>query len=88
MQRLYRSRARRGRVRATIKRADSEAIQIKGPKREENGDNKDRMCRLRARRGRRMETIKRVDTEAIMIEGPRRNEKGDNKESGRRGCRD
>ena len=30
MQRLYKSRDRRGRRRATIKRADAEAMQIKG----------------------------------------------------------
>ena len=37
MQRLYRSRARTGRRRATIKKVD--AIQIKGPQREKTGDN-------------------------------------------------
>ena len=41
MLRLYRSSARKGRRRATIKRADAEAIQIKGPQWEEKGDNKD-----------------------------------------------
>ena len=42
MQVLYRSRARKGRRRATIKRADTEAVQIKGPQREETDDNKER----------------------------------------------
>ena len=41
MQRLYISRARRQRRRATIKIADTEAIQIKGPQRQENGDTKE-----------------------------------------------
>ena len=40
MQRLYRSRARIGRRRATIKRADTDSIQIKGPQREEKGDQR------------------------------------------------
>ena len=40
MQRLYRSRVLRGRRRATIKTADAEALQIKGPQREGTGDNK------------------------------------------------
>ena len=40
MQRLYKSKARRGRRRATIKSADAEALLIKGLQREENGDNK------------------------------------------------
>ena len=40
MQRLYTSRARRGRKRATITRADTEAVHIMGCKREEKGDNK------------------------------------------------
>ena len=40
MHRLYRSRARRERIRAKIKQADPEAVQIKGPQREEKGNNK------------------------------------------------
>ena len=41
MQRLYKSRARRGRRSETIKRTDAEAIRIKGPQREAKGDNKE-----------------------------------------------
>ena len=41
MQRLYNSRACRGRCRATIEKAKAEAIQVKGPKREEKGDNRE-----------------------------------------------
>ena len=40
MQMLYRSRARRLKKRATIKRADVKVIQIKGPQREEKGDDR------------------------------------------------
>ena len=37
--------ARRGRRRATIMRADTEAIQIiKGPQKDETGDNKESVC--------------------------------------------
>ena len=36
-----RSRARRGRRRAIIKRADAKDIQIKGPQTEEKGDNEE-----------------------------------------------
>ena len=41
MQRLYKFKTLGGRRGAAIKRADAEAIQIKGPQREEKGDNKD-----------------------------------------------
>ena len=40
MQMLYKARAHRGMRRATIKRVDEEAIQIKGPRREEKGNNR------------------------------------------------
>ena len=40
MQKLYKSRAHRGRNTPTIKRTDAEAIQIRCPQRDENGDNK------------------------------------------------
>ena len=43
--RLYKSRAGRGRRKATIKRAYAEAVQIKGPRKEEKGDNKESGCR-------------------------------------------
>ena len=71
MLRLYKSSSRRGRRRATIKRSDAEAIQIKGQKikRMEKGDNK-----------------QRADAEAIRIKGPQSEERGDNKEIGCRGC--
>ena len=99
MQKLYKSRASKGRRSATIKRADAEAvrgcrgaIQIKGPQRDEKGDNKDSGCtmlyRSRAPRWRRRATIKRADAEAIQIKGLRRDKKGDNKESGSRGYTD
>ena len=45
MQMIYRSRASRGRNISTIKRADAEAVQIKGPHREEKGDDKESGCR-------------------------------------------
>ena len=45
MLRLYRSRARRGRRRATLNRAGAEAIQIKGPRRKHKSDRKERGCR-------------------------------------------
>ena len=60
-QRLYRSRGGRGRRRATVKKAETVAIQIKGPQREEKGDDKESGCeRLyisRGCRGRRRPTI-------------------------------
>ena len=90
MKRLCKSRACRGRRRATIKRADAEAIQIKGPQKEEKGDNKGTGCRGytnhgRAHRRMRRATIKRPDAVAIQIKGLYREGKGDNKESGCRG---
>ena len=85
MHMLYKSRACRGRRRATIKRADAEAIQIKGPHSEEKGDNQESGWTSRAHRGTRSATIKRAIAKAIQIEGPQREEKGGNKESGRRG---
>ena len=45
MQRLYKSRDSGGRERATIKRADAEVIQTKGPQREEQSDKKESECR-------------------------------------------
>ena len=45
MPRLYKSRARRGRRKAAIKRAFAETIQIKGPQREEKGVIKESGCR-------------------------------------------
>ena len=45
MRRLYRSRARRGRKRATIKRADAEAIQVKGSQRDEKAEKKEGGCK-------------------------------------------
>ena len=58
MQKLYKSRARRGKRRATIKRVDAEAIQIKGeaiqikgPQREEKGDNKESGCKCYTNQG-------------------------------------
>ena len=45
MQRLHRSRAHRGIIRATIKRAEAQAIQIKVPQRDGNGDKKESECR-------------------------------------------
>ena len=45
MQRVYKLRARRGRKRARIKRADVDAIQIKVPQREEKDENKESECR-------------------------------------------
>ena len=44
MQRLYIPSARIERRRATIKKADAEGIQIKGPQREEKGDNEESAC--------------------------------------------
>ena len=44
MQRLYISRARGGKTRATMKRADAEAVQIKGPQRKETGGNNESRC--------------------------------------------
>ena len=74
MQRLYRSGARRARSRAAIKRADSEAIQIKCPQSEEKGDNKEsgRLAYIDqgSAYGRRRAAIKRAGAEAIQIKGP------------------
>ena len=44
MQRLYRSRARRGRIRATIKSKDADDIKNKILQREEKGDDKESGC--------------------------------------------
>ena len=41
MQRLYKSKARRGRKRATIKRAGAGAVHTKGRQRDEKGDYKE-----------------------------------------------
>ena len=69
MQRLYRPRARRWRIRATLKAADAKAIQSKG----------------RRRKGRRRTTIKTASVDAIQIKCPQREEMGDHKDSGCRG---
>ena len=45
MQRLHRSRARRETKTATIKRAGAEAVHLKGPQTDENGDSKESVCR-------------------------------------------
>ena len=64
MQRLYKLEARRGRKRARITRADAEAIQIKGPQREEKAEPEESGCwslnKSRARRRRRKAGIKRA----------------------------
>ena len=92
MLRLYRSRVRRGRTRAKLKRAVVDAIQTKGPHRDQKGrQSRERMLRLyrsRARRGMRRSTIKKTDVEAMQTKGQQRDDKGDNKESGCRGCID
>ena len=73
---LYRSRANRERRRATSKRADAEAIQIKCMQREDNVDNKEIGCRgcpdnAGPESGRRT-TVERADAEAIRIaKGPK-----------------
>ena len=67
-------RARRGRRRAAIERADTEAKQIKGPQQEEKGGNRESGYRgytdQRPVDGRRRATIKKADTEAIQVKGP------------------
>ena len=73
---------------ATIKRTDTEAIQIKGLQMEEEGNKKESRYRgytyqRPAKRGRRA-TIKIADTEAIHTKCPQRTEKGDNKVRGYR----
>ena len=73
--------ARRKRKRATITRADAEAIQIKGPQRDEKNNNKENGCRglyrPRARRGKRRAPIKRADAEATQTKGPQLADQGD-----------
>ena len=44
MQKLHKSRDRRRTSRATMKRVDAEATHIKGPQRDEKGDNKEGGC--------------------------------------------
>ena len=69
----------RRRRRATIKGAETEAIQIKSPRREEKGDNKrakQRLYRSRARRERRRATTKRAETKVVQIKGTQKAEKG------------
>ena len=75
MQRLYRARARREIRRATMKRADAEAIQRK---------QMQRLYRSRARRGSRRATIKRAVAEAIQNKGPQRDDTGYDEENERR----
>ena len=81
MQRLYISRYRRT---ATIKKADIEAILIKGPHRDENSDDKESGCRCYTdqwlayiRIWMRTAIIKRADAEATPVTGPQRDENGD-----------
>ena len=54
----------------TIKSADAAAIQIKGPQREEKGDNKQSGCRdcckSKARSGRKRTTLQSADAEAMQ----------------------
>ena len=67
---------REGRRRASLKRADAEAIQIKCSQREGNDEKKqERMQRLyksrpRARNARRRARLNRADAEALQIKGP------------------
>ena len=70
-----------------IKSAETDAIQIKGPQREEKGANKESGNRSYIDQGPVEEslTLKGAETEAILINGPLREEKGDNKERGHRG---
>jgi hypothetical protein len=68
MRRLYKSRARRGRRKARIKRADAEAIQIKSPQCEEKSENKESGHRGYTNQGpTKGLRLKRADAEAIQI---------------------